>query len=286
VTAELPGPAILFCPADRPERFAKALERADAVILDLEDGVAPPDRPGARDVLVAFGTALADSPRDVARTIVRVNPAASDDAAADLAAVRATPFRTVMLAKAESSADADRVAAAVEGVGVIALCETARGVLAAAELARHPAVSALMWGAEDLAVSLGGTSSRRPDGAYRDVARHARSCVLLAAGAGGVAAIGAVHIDLDDLDGLAIEAADAVASGFAATACLHPRQVPVVRDAYRPSETEAAWASRVIEMAGEAQGAFRLDGRMIDEPLIAQARAVLRRSRIGVPPEQ
>jgi citrate lyase subunit beta/citryl-CoA lyase len=281
VSAGLPGPALLFCPADRPERFAKALERADAVILDLEDGVAPPDRAAAREALVAFGAALAGSPHDVTRTFVRVNPAGSDEAAADLEAVRATPFRTVMLAKTESSADVDRVAASVPGVGVIALCETARGVLAAPALARRASVIALMWGAEDLVVSLGGASSRWPDGRYRDVARHARSCVLLAAATAGVAAIDAVHIDLDDLDGLAVEAADAVASGFAATACLHPRQVPVVRDAYRPSEDQVAWASRVVETAGRTQGAFRLDGRMIDEPLIAQARFVLRRSGKG-----
>lgn len=282
MSLELPGPALLFCPADRPDRYAKALQRADAVILDLEDGVAPQDRPAAREALAAFVAVLAGSrrgERDLARTIVRVNPVESADLAADLHAVSTTAVRTVMLAKAESAADVDRVADALDGVRIVALCETAKGVLAAQELARHPAVVALMWGAEDLVVSLGGASSRRPDGVYRDVAMHARSSVLLAAGAAGIAAIDAVHIDLDDLDGLAREAADAVASGFSATACLHPRQVPVVREAYRPSGAEVAWARRVLDAAADAQGAFRLDGRMIDEPLVAQARAVLRRAR-------
>ena len=279
------GPALLFCPADRPERFSKALERADAVILDLEDGVTPDERPAAREALVAFGRSLADDPAGgdrLARTIVRLNAATSIDFAADLDALRTTRFRTLMLAKTESTEQLDALAESLDGVRVIALCETALGVLTAPELAGHPAVVALMWGAEDLVVSLGGTSSRLPDGSYRDVAKHARSSVLLAAGAAGVDALDAVHIDLDDLDALAAEAADAVASGFTATACLHPKQVPVVRDAYRPSDTDVARARAVLEAAQRSGGAFRLDGRMIDEPLIAQARSVLRRAE-GIP---
>lgn len=89
-------------------------------------------------------------------------------------------------------------------------------------------------GADDLVASLGGTSSRFPDGTYRDVARAARSAVLLAAGAAGVAAVDAVHLAIDDLDGLRDEALDAAAVGFAATACIHPSHVPVVRAAYAP----------------------------------------------------
>ncbi|WP_243063759.1 CoA ester lyase [Humibacter sp. RRB41] len=270
------APALLFCPADRPDRYRKALERADAVILDLEDGVAPADRPAARAALVAFGR---DTEADLDKVIVRVNPVSSPDHAHDVAAVRATPFRTVMLAKAESSADVAEVAGTVDDVRVVALCETAKGVLEAAAIAAHSSTVALMWGAEDLIVSLGGVSSRTSSRAYRDIARHARSTVLLAAGAHGIDAIDAVHIDLEDLEGLAEEAADAVASGFAATACLHPRQVEIVREAYRPHEQQIALARRVIEAADGAPGAFRLDGRMVDEPIIAQARAVMRRAQ-------
>jgi citrate lyase subunit beta/citryl-CoA lyase len=281
------GPALLFCPGDRPERFAKALERADAVILDLEDGVAPADRGQAREAVAAFGARARAAQDDgartggsdvVSRTVVRVNPVGAPEFERDVAVVRDTPFRTVMLAKAESVSQLDALAAAVEGVRVIALCETAKGVLAASELARHPSVVALMWGAEDLLVSLGGASSRRADGTYRDVASHARSSVLLAAAAGGCDAVDAVHIDLDDLAGLAGEAEDAAACGFAATCCLHPGQVAVVRDAYRPNAADVDAARTVLEAAESGQGAFRLDGRMIDEPLVAQARAVLRRA--------
>lgn len=264
------GPALLFCPASRPDRYAKAAERSDGVILDLEDAVAPSDKGAARDALVA-------TPLDPERTIVRVNSTRSGELEADLIVLASSPYRTLMLPKAEGADDVDALA----GYSVVALIETARGVLAAGEIAAHPAVVAMMWGAEDLLASLGGASSRRPDGGYRDVARHARAAVLLAAGAHGKAAIDAVHTDLADLDGLRAEARDAAASGFAATACLHPDQVAVVRDAYRPDEARVSWARRVVEAAAaSSSGVFALDGEMIDEPLLAQARTVLARASI------
>jgi citrate lyase subunit beta/citryl-CoA lyase len=262
------GPALLFCPADRPERYAKALERADAVILDLEDAVDPSRRVAAREALVA-------SDLDPERVIVRVNPAGGDDHDADLSALAATPYRAVMLPKAERVADV----AGLGGYDVIALCETAAGVLAASELAHAPSVIALMWGAEDLVASLGGTSSRHADGRYRDVARAARSAVLLAAGAAGAYAIDTVHVDIADLDGLAAEAEDAVAVGFAATACIHPGQVETIRAAYRPSAAEVEAARELLAAADAAGGGvFRHAGRMVDGPVLAHARAVLRRS--------
>lgn len=262
------GPALLFCPADRPERFAKALERADAVILDLEDAVDPARRPLAREALVA-------SDLDPERVIVRVNPASSTDHEVDLSALAATPYRTAMLPKAERLADL----AELRAYDVIALCETAAGVLAASELAQAPGVMALMWGAEDLVVSLGGTSSRHADGGYREVARHARSAVLLAAGAAGVAAIDTVHLDIADLEGLAAEAEDAAAVGFAASACIHPGQVETIRAAYRPDSSEVEAARALLAAAEEAGGGvFRYEGRMVDGPVLAHARAVLRRS--------
>ncbi|MBE1878145.1 HpcH/HpaI aldolase/citrate lyase family protein [Myceligenerans pegani] len=281
----IPGPALLFCPADRPDRFAKAASRADGVILDLEDAVAPGARPAAREALVAHGPALLPE-----RTIVRISPPGTPDHERDLAAVRATSFRTVMVAKADASLPV------LDGLGVVALCETAAGVVDAPALARRDDVVALMWGAEDLVASLGGASSRfgpgeRAPGAYRDVARHARAAVLLAAGAAGKQAIDAVHLDIDDLDGLRAEAADAVASGFAATACIHPRHVAAIREAYAPTPDEVVRAERILAAAAghEAGGAggagaggtgvFTLDGVMVDEPVLRHARAVLERAR-------
>lgn len=262
------GPALLFCPADRPERYAKALERADGVILDLEDAVAPAAKRAARGALI-------ETDLDPERVIVRVNPLDGDQIAADLATLSQTDFRRIMVAKAESAKRIRRVDSRFE---VIALLETAKGVAHAERIAELRNVTALMWGAEDLVAGLGGTSSRKPSGRYRDVARFARARVLLAAGAAGKAAIDTVHLAIDDVRRLKIEATDAAASGFTATACIHPSQVEVVRAAYRPDEKTVAWAHAVLSAAVGERGVFAYEGGMVDEPVLRHARAVLSRA--------
>lgn len=261
------GPGWLFCPADRPERFAKAAAAADVVILDLEDGVAAADRPEAR-------IALRDTPLDPARTVVRINATGTEDHPRDLEALAATAYTTVMLAKTESAAQV----AALAPLDVIALIETPRGAVFAAEIAATEPTVAMMWGAEDLVATLGGTSSRRPDGSYRDVARHVRSTVLLAASTFGRMALDAVHLDIRDLDGLQDEATDGVAVGFDATVCIHPTQVAVVRKAYRPSDERLDWAKRVLEAAKTERGVFAFEGQMVDSPVLRHAEAALRRA--------
>lgn len=263
------GPALLFCPADRPERFRGALEKADAVIIDLEDAVLPEAKARARQHLI-------DADLDRERVIVRVNAPGSDAFTADLEGLAQTDLRTVMVAKTETAAS---LAAFDETFSLIALCETAKGVHAADRIAAHPQVVAMMWGAEDLVASLGGTSSRTPKGGYRDVARYARSRVLLEAGAQGKGAIDAVHVDIDDVAGLESEAVDAAASGFIATACIHPSQVAVIREAYAPDEASVEWAHAVLAAAESERGVFRFRGRMIDEPVLRHARSVLGRAR-------
>jgi citrate lyase subunit beta/citryl-CoA lyase len=182
-----------------------------------------------------------------------------------------------MLAKAES---ADQ-AAVLAPRQVIALCETPRGVLAAPDLAAVPNVVALMWGAEDLVAAIGGRSSRRPDGRYREVARHARAAVLLAAAASLTSAVDSVYLDIGDLDGLRDEAEDGAASGFAAKACIHPRQVAVVQAAFRPTDQEVRWAQRVLAAAEESAGVFAFEGRMVDAPVLRHARQVVRAAAGG-----
>lgn len=260
------GPAILFCPADRPERYAKAAERADAVIIDLEDAVAPENKAAARQALLG-------NPLDPQRTIVRVNPAGTGHFAKDLEALARTAYRTVMLPKSESGQDP----AALAGYEVLALCETAMGIANAAQIAGAENVVALMWGAEDLLASLGGTSSRTEDGGYREVARFARSQVLLQAAARGKAAIDSVYLEIPDLAGLAAESRDAKASGFAAKASIHPSQMPVIREAFLPSEAERERARRILAAADEHPGVFAFEGQMVDEPLLRQAKAILAR---------
>ena len=131
-----------------------------------------------------------------------------------------------------------------------------------------------MWGAEDLIVSLGGRSSRREDGSYRDVARHASASILLAAGAAGKKAIDAVFLNMQDDRGLEAETRNAAASGFVAKACVHPRQVETVRAAFRPSAADLDWARRVISDAS-ATGVSEIDGLMVDEPAIRMARSIV-----------
>lgn len=262
------GPALLFCPGDRPERFGKAADRADAVILDLEDAVAPRDKDAARKNLMAADLAPE-------RTIVRVNPLGTEEISRDLAALAETPYRTIMLAKAEDPA---AIARALAGFTVVALLETALGVVRAPEIAAVGNVAALMWGAEDLLASLGGESSRRSDGSYRSVAVQARSAVLLAAGAFGKGAIDSIYGNISDTAGLEEEARDGVASGFAAKACIHPGQVAAVRAAYAPDPADVTYAEQVLAEAANHGGVFNFRGQMIDGPLLKQAEQTLRRA--------
>jgi citrate lyase subunit beta/citryl-CoA lyase len=181
------GPAILFCPGDRPDRFAKAAARADAVILDLEDAVAPENKPAARTAVLDALPLL-----DPARTTVRINsldsPWGRQDADA-LRALAAPPL--VMLPKAGAAIDLDALAP----LAIIALCESAAGILAAPSIAHAANCVGLMWGSEDLIADLGGRAGRR-----LSVLAHAQASVLLAATAAGLPAIDTVLVDIDDTD--------------------------------------------------------------------------------------
>lgn len=263
-----PGPGWLFCPADRPDRYVKALERADVVVLDLEDAVVPSGKDSARTAV----RVLFDSGQlDVERTVLRINDADSEHHRADLALVADLGVARVMLAKAERPDDV----AAVEAQ-VVVLVETPRGVERAGALAEPANVLAVMWGADDLVAGLGGTSSRRPDGTYRDVARYARSRALVAAKACGRLALDAVFMDIADTVGLRAQCEDGAAVGFDTTVAIHPSQVPVVRSAYEPSAEQVAWARRLLEAAGPDRGVTTYEGRMVDGPIYAQAERVVR----------
>lgn len=266
----LRGPALLFCPGNRPDRFAKAAAAADTVILDLEDAVGPDDKSAARD---AVAGALAEL--DPAAVLVRVNAPGTPWFDDDLRALAAHPDVAVMLPMAGRAADVEALAPHP----VVALCETARGVLAAPEIAAAAGCAGLMWGSEDLVADLGGRAGRAPGGGYRPAVEEARTRILYAARAAGVPPVDTVLVDIDDLATLRSDSADAVAAGFAAKACIHPAQVPVVREAFRPTADEVAQARAVLAAAeGHTGGVFRLGGRMVDAPLLAHAREVLRQA--------
>lgn len=267
MTWELPGPAWLFCPADRPERYEKALATADVVIIDLEDGVAEADKPAAREALIA-------TPLDPERTVVRVNAAGTLEHMLDLDALVRTEYRRIMLPKCESAEQITRLV----DYEVIALIESPLGALAVGRAVMVRNAIGVMWGAEDLVAALGGNSSRHADGGYRDVARHVRSQSLLAAKAYGKFALDSVYLDIQDLDGLAAEAEDAIAIGFDAKVAIHPKQVPVIRTAYAPQPSEVDWARRVLAEAPNHRGVFTFEGRMVDMPVIRHAERIVQRA--------
>ncbi|MFF3222262.1 HpcH/HpaI aldolase/citrate lyase family protein [Nocardia suismassiliense] len=267
MTWQLPGPAWLFCPADRPDRYEKAAAAADVVILDLEDGVAAADKAAARKALV-------ETPLDPGTTVVRVNAAGTDEYSLDLAALADTGYRRIMLPKCES---AEQVAVLAE-YEVIALIESPLGALTVDRAMTAPSAIGVMWGAEDLVAGLGGNASRHADGSYRDVARHVRSTALLAAKAYGKFALDSVYLDIRDLDGLRAEALDAVAVGFDAKVAIHPSQVAVIRAAYAPTAAELDWARRVLDEVPKHRGVFAFEGRMVDAPVLRHAEQIVRRA--------
>ena len=284
------GPALLFAPADRPDRFAKAAERSDVVIVDLEDGAALDGHEAARQNIV-------DNPLDPARTILRVTGPDAPTFAGDAKLAQEGPYDVVMLPKVR-----DRIPEALAGLKVIAMIETPEAILNIGAIASHPDVVGMFWGAEDLAAELGGTSSRitadeaeaagipadsgsgtgsgpgsvsRP---YRAPQQLARTMMVIHAAANGIAAIDAVHVDFRDERGQYLEALDAAGCGFAGTACIHPAMVEAVRRAYRPSDDELARARRILERAADNVGAFQLDGEMIDAPVVRQAAIIAARA--------
>lgn len=261
---EQAGPGWLFCPADRPERYHKAADAADVVILDLEDAVSRDNKESAR-------AALIDTPLDPARTVVRVNPVGTADHPLDLEALAQTAYTTVMLPKSES-------AELVRGLApreVVVLIETPLGAVNVADCVQPDNVVGVMWGSEDLFAALGGTANRREDGTLRDVARHVRSASLLAAKAYRRLALDSVYLDIKDLDGLRAEVDDAVAVGFDAKVAIHPSQIPVIRAGYAPDAEQIAWARRVLDAARTNRGVFELDGVMVDMPVLRRAEHIL-----------
>ncbi len=264
-----PEPTWLFCPANRPERYTKALAISDVVILDLEDAVPQANKSGARD---AIRTLVTNGDYNAARTVLRISGATDPQQhELDVALINETGIDRVMLAKA---ANIEEVTA-LGSREVIALLETARGVDNARQIATAPNAIGLMWGADDLVASLGGIASRHTDGHYHDVARVARSQVLITAKAAGLLALDAVYMDIADLPGLRAECEQAAAVGFDAKVAIHPSQVPVIRAAYRPPAQRIDWAMRLLQTVGSHPGVTTFEGRMVDGPIYKQAERTL-----------
>ncbi|PSP50639.1 CoA ester lyase [Halobacteriales archaeon QH_7_69_31] len=274
--------SVLFSPGDQPDLLRKAPDSgADTVVFDLEDAVAPERKADARrDVVTVLTDASFDPSCEVC---VRVNADVST-ATADLDAVLEGDPRldAVMVPKAESATAvrtlADLLAERGADVPVIALCESARGVLHAEDIAAAPAVDAVAFGAEDLAADVGAT---RTEGS--EEVSHARQHVVLAAAAADVDAIDTVFTDIEATDRLAEETGVAVQLGYDGKMAIHPAQVDVINEAFTPDPETVEWAEGVLEAreAADGRGVFRVDDEMIDAPLVARAERVMERYRAG-----
>ena len=262
----------LFVPGDRPERFDKALASgADRVVLDLEDAVAPEAKEAAR---AAVGARLRSAEgADRERFVVRINDESTVWFQADLEMLLAGGARAVLLPKAERAATVARVRSVCPQIEVLALIETARGVLRADAIAEAPGVSRLVFGTIDFALDL--NLSGDPAGFDAPASRLA----LVSRAAGLPAPVAGVTTEITDEAALLADLARARAHGFDAKLCIHPRQVAAVHAALLPSAAELEWARRVIAAARGGAGAVQVDGRMLDRPVVERARALLARAR-------
>lgn len=259
---DLPGTrTALFVPGDRPDRFAKAAATGALVVLDLEDAVAPAARPAARQNVRRW---LEGSGSGVVRVQASNAPGHADDVAA---AQGAPGLLGIMLARAELAENV-RSVRDLTGVPVIALVETAVGIAAARELAG--CADRLALGDQDLALDFG-VSPRSPL-----VRVLATELVLASRLAGLPPPLDGVTPEIDDDDCLISDATASRHGGFGGKLCIHPRQVPLVELAFRPSEREIAWARSVLATDLEGGGVSTADGAMVDRPLLERARLVLR----------
>ena len=274
----------LFAPADAPRKIEKALaSSADAVILDLEDSVAPAAKEGARETMRA---ALAGADRS--RVVVRVNPADTRWYLGDLAAVVPAAPAAILLPKCSGPGDLRRLdhqldvletaaGLPVGGIGVLILVtETALSLRAMDYAGLTPRLLALCFGAEDLSADLG-ISPRDADGVYPAPVAAARAATLVAAAQAGVLALDTPWPDPRDPEGLAAETAAAARDGFAGKLCIHPAQIDPVAQGFTPPAARVDWARTVRRMFAEnpEAGVLSLDGKMLDQPHLKLATRLL-----------
>lgn len=267
--------SFLFVPANRPERYAKALASgAGAVIIDLEDAVGPEQKPAARAQLEQSFALLGVADRS--RVVVRINAAGTVWHADDLALagrLARLGLAGVVLPKAESPGQLAQLAASVgPACALLPMIETAAGLVAIDDIARSPQVARLLFGNLDFQADLGMACG--PDEAELQPVRLA--LVVASRLAGLATAVDGVTPGIGDLAQLQADAERSRRSGLGARLCIHPQQVPVVNAALGPTAAEIDWACRVLAQSSLTGGSvFTLDGRMVDEPLLQRARRVL-----------
>ena len=274
----------LFVPADSERKMKKASDvGADALILDLEDSVTPDSRPAARELSRDYLVGRE-------RVWVRINPVASEDAAADLEAIMPSAPTGIVLPKSRGADDVIRLAAMLDTLErthgieagstcILPICtETPDALFTLGSYAgSSPRLAAMSWGAEDLSAAVGASAKRDDNGDWLPPYELARSLCLFGAAAAEVAAIDTVYTDFRDEKGLADYAANARRDGFSGMLAIHPEQVDVINRAFVPTTAELERAQRIVALFAEnpGAGALGMDGEMIDRPHLVQAERIL-----------
>lgn len=277
----------LFAPGDSERKMEKATASAcDIVLFDLEDAVAPENKPTARTMVGDFLKANADKR---ARLWVRVNPLDGPHTLTDLAAIMPGLPGGVMLPKARGRADVELLdhylsafeAAAGAEIGstkvIVLVTETAEAMFTTGDYKGAPRVVALSWGAEDLADSIGAAENRNPDGSYAFTYELARSLCLLGAAAANVLAIETIQGDFRDEEGLRKRALMVRRSGYRGMLAIHPAQVDIINQAFTPTAEELAAAQEIVDLfaANPGVGTIGHKGAMLDRPHLARAQQLL-----------
>src|SRR3569833_362447 len=280
--------SFLYVPGDTERKQVKAVAcDADALLLDLEDSVAAPQLPAARQRVCELLTARPH--RKKHQLWVRVNALSSGLLLAELAAVMPGAPDGIVLPKVSAPADILEVghylaaleAAAGRAAGatqlLIIATETPQALLTLNSYTPQPRIMGLTWGAEDLSAALGVTRKTDLQGALTFTFQLARSLCVVTSAALGVQAIDSVYVNFRDAAGLTREAEEARRDGFTGKLAIHPDQVGPINAAFQPSATEIEWARRVVAAFAGAPdaGVINLDGTMVDKPHLLQARRIL-----------
>lgn len=285
----------MFVPGDSEKKLAKAPDLgADVLIVDLEDAVAPEAKQTARGLSCEWLEYMGKHYPQQA-CWVRINPLDGDLWREDLASVMAGKPAGIMVPKASGPEQLRLLVAQLYEVEQRSGVEpNATRVLPLVSETAHAALTltsygdpvnaisrllGLTWGAEDLSAAIGASRKRDANGVWTDLFRMVRAQVLLTAHAAGIAAIDTLHADFRDEDGLRRVARESYEDGFAGMLAIHPAQVPIINAAFTPSEAELAEAQAIVDAfaAAPGVGAVQLDGRMIDQPHLDQARKLLAR---------
>src|SRR3954469_14566435 len=282
--------SFLFVPGDSVRKFESAKKTAaDALILDLEDSIAPDQKA----VAASSTREMLGSRNPNQKMYIRVNALDTGMTLADLAGVMPGQPDGIVLPKCAGAADVNQLALYLEAFEaasnltqgstriVVVATETARAVLKLLDFeGASPRLWGMMWGAEDLAASLG-SSRNRTYGRFHGPFLLARDLCLISAPAAGVVAIDTIATDIDDLAALKQEAIAARHDGFLAKAVIHPKHVDVVNAAFMPSEEEIAWSQRVVEAFASSPdtGVVKMDGKMLDKPHLRAAEKVLAQAK-------